>query len=133
LKGRSGPSGDLSGFLDRETVVHGEIVFKETLRVDGKVQGALRGGKNLVIGEDAQVSGEIEVAALYISGRFDGKIRATERVEIQRTARVQAELLTPVLIVEEGAWFEGSCSMDPSRATAAPQPKAIRPVPLKGA
>jgi len=38
-------------------------------------------------------------------------VRASERVEIHPRARVQAELHTPVLRIEEGAFFQGSCDM----------------------
>ena len=104
-------AGDLSGFLDRDTELTGELNFKDTLRIDGKFQGNVRTGKRLVIGETAEVNAEIDVEAVFISGRVQGKVRATERVELHPTARVDAELHTKILVVEEGAQFEGQCSM----------------------
>ena len=104
-------AGDLSGFLDRDTDLTGELNFKETLRIDGKFQGSVRTGKSLVIGETADVNAEIDVDQVFISGRVQGKVRARERVELHRTARVEAELHTKTLVVEEGAQFEGLCSM----------------------
>ena len=109
LKGEA--AGDLSGFLDRDTVLSGELNFKDTLRIDGKFQGSVRTGKSLVIGEGADVNAEIDVDAIYISGKVQGKVRARERVELHRNARVDAELHTKILVVEEGAQFEGHCSM----------------------
>lgn len=111
MKWKGEPNGDLSGFLDRETFVKGDISFKDTLRIDGKFEGAIRSGKNLIIGESADVNAEIEVDSLYVSGRLRGKAKATGRVELAPTARVQSDLATAVLVVEEGAVFEGGCSM----------------------
>lgn len=109
LKGEA--AGDLSGFLDSDTDLTGELNFKDTLRIDGKFQGSVRTGKSLVIGETADVNAEIDVDAIFISGKVQGKVRARERVELHRTARVDAELHTKILVVEEGAQFEGHCSM----------------------
>ena len=109
MKGET--TGDLSGFLDRDIDLTGELSFKETLRIDGKFQGNVRTGKCLVIGETAEVNAEIDVEQIFVSGHVQGKIRARERVELHRTARVEGEIQTKALIIEEGAQFEGQCSM----------------------
>ena len=133
MKFKSEPAGDLSGFLDRDTESEGDIAFKETLRIDGKFQGRLRGGRTLVVGEGAEVSADIEVGAVLVSGKLEGKVRATERVEFHRTARVSSEVTTPILVIEEGAWFDGSCTMESARPGLQPVAKPARPIPLKGA
>jgi cytoskeletal protein CcmA (bactofilin family) len=111
VKWKGEPSGDLSGFLDRGTVFKGEVTFEETLRIDGKFEGAIRSGKNLIIGESADVDAEIEVEALYVSGRLRGNAKISGRIELSSEARVEANLTTDILVVEEGAVFEGQCSM----------------------
>jgi cytoskeletal protein CcmA (bactofilin family) len=111
VKWKGEPSGDLSGFLDRGTVFKGEVTFEETLRIDGKFEGAIRSGKNLIIGESADVDAEIEVEALYVSGRLRGNAKISGRIELSSEARVEANLSTDILVVEEGAVFEGQCSM----------------------
>lgn len=64
-----------------------------------------------MVGEEGQVEGEVQVKDLYISGTVKGTVRATGRVEIASGARVEADVDTPVLVVEEGAHFSGGCSM----------------------
>ncbi len=132
MKLKGDAAGDLSGFLDRDTELTGELNFKETLRIDGKFQGHVRTGKSLVIGEAADVNAEIDVDRVFISGRVQGKIRARERVELHRTARVEAEIHTKALVVAEGAQFEGHCSMqtmvkqEAKETTEAPRPANIQ-------
>jgi cytoskeletal protein CcmA (bactofilin family) len=104
-------SGDLSGFLDVGTDFHGEVSFQETLRIDGKFEGAIRDGRLLIVGESADVNADIDVANISVSGRLRGNVRAKERVELHESARCQCNLDTRVLVVEEGALFEGSCTM----------------------
>ena len=48
---------------------------------------------------------------LYVSGRLRGNAKVRVRTELSHSARVQADLTTAILVVEEGAIFEGQCSM----------------------
>jgi cytoskeletal protein CcmA (bactofilin family) len=101
----------LNGFLDRGSQLLGELRFEETFRIDGKFEGKIESGAELIIGDTAEVEGEIVVGRLSVNGSVKGKIRATQRIEIHPRARVSADLVTPVLKIEEGAYFEGSCQM----------------------
>lgn len=101
----------LNGFLDQGSHFHGDLEFEETFRIDGKFEGKIRSGSELILGDTAQVTAEIEVARLSVNGALKGSVRASERVELHARARVEADLTTPVLKIEEGALFEGSCRM----------------------
>lgn len=112
MKRETGSSGVLNGFLDRGSHFKGELSFEDTLRVDGRFDGTIRSPNELVIGETAEVDATIEVGAVSISGTVRGKIRAERRIEIHAGARVFADLFSPVLKIEEGALFQGTCEMD---------------------
>jgi cytoskeletal protein CcmA (bactofilin family) len=114
VRGKITGSGDLSGFLDSGTEFHGELSFQDTLRIDGKFEGTIRDGHLLVIGESADVNAEIHVATVSVSGRLRGDVHAKERVELHASARCHCNLETRVLVVEEGAMFEGGCAMQGS-------------------
>jgi cytoskeletal protein CcmA (bactofilin family) len=101
----------LNGFLDKGSHFSGDLEFEETFRIDGKFEGKIRSGSELILGDTAEVTGEIEVGRLSVNGRLKGSVRARERVELHARARVEADLTTPVLKIEEGALFEGSCRM----------------------
>jgi cytoskeletal protein CcmA (bactofilin family) len=60
------------------------------------------------------VEGEIDVGRLSVNGVLKGTVRAKERVELHARARVEADLSTPVLKIEEGARFDGTCRMGES-------------------
>ena len=101
----------LNGFLDKGSHLQGELVFEETFRIDGKFEGKILSGSELILGDSAEVTGEIEVGRLSVNGTLKGTVRASERIELHARARVEANLTTPVLKIEEGARFEGSCRM----------------------
>lgn len=104
-------SGELEGFLDEGTSFSGEVTFHDTLRIDGKFDGAVRSGKTLIIGETAEVDAEVDVAIVSVSGLIRGSVRASERIELNPTARAECSLDCKVLVVHEGAQFDGQCAM----------------------
>lgn len=101
----------LNGFIDRGSHFTGELTFEETFRIDGRFEGKIRSGSELILGDSAEVSAEIEVGRLSVNGSLRGSVRATERIELLSRSRVHADLISPVLRVEEGAFFQGSCLM----------------------
>ncbi len=102
---------NLNGFLDKGSHFQGELAFEETFRIDGRFEGKILSGSELILGDSAEVKGEIEVGRLSVNGTLKGTVRARERIELHARARVEASLTTPILKIEEGARFEGSCRM----------------------
>jgi cytoskeletal protein CcmA (bactofilin family) len=106
-----GKTGDLNGFLDRGSSFKGELEFEDTMRIDGRFNGRIRSKNELIVGESAHIEGEIHVGRIAISGTVLGKITADQRVEIHRNGKVYSDIDTPTLIIEEGALFQGNCTM----------------------
>jgi cytoskeletal protein CcmA (bactofilin family) len=104
-------TGELNGFLDRGSSFKGELEFDDTMRIDGKFNGRITSKNELIVGESAQIEGDIHVGRIAISGTVVGKIVADQRVEIHRNGKVYSDIDTPALIIEEGAIFQGNCVM----------------------
>jgi cytoskeletal protein CcmA (bactofilin family) len=104
--------GTLSGFVGGGTVVTGEANFKAMMRVDGHLSGRVNSSSGtLIVGANGKVDANIEVAVAVIHGTINGDIIATQRLELGRAAKVNGNIQTPSLIIEQGAIFEGSCKM----------------------
>ena len=104
--------GTLSGFVGGGTVVTGEANFKAMMRVDGHLSGRVSSSSGtLIVGANGKVDANIEVAVAVIHGTINGDIIATQRLELGRAAKVNGNIQTPSLIIEQGAVFEGSCKM----------------------
>lgn len=104
--------GRLSGFVGYGTKLTGETHFQAMLRVDGHLTGTVSSDTGtLIIGSSGQVDADISVSAALINGTVNGDIIATERLELGRTARVMGNIQTPRITIEDGAIFEGGCSM----------------------
>ena len=104
--------GTLSGFVGGGTVVTGEANFKAMMRIDGHMSGRVNSSSGtLIVGANGKVDANIEVAVAIIHGTINGDIIATQRLELGRAAKVNGNIQTPSLIIEQGAVFEGSCKM----------------------
>jgi cytoskeletal protein CcmA (bactofilin family) len=104
--------GTLSGFVGGGTTVTGEANFKAMMRVDGHFSGRVNSSSGtLIVGANGKVEANIEVAVAIIHGTINGDIIATQRLELGRAAKVNGNIQTPSLIIEQGAVFEGSCKM----------------------
>lgn len=111
--------GRLSGFVGAGTVLTGETNFQAMLRVDGHLTGRVTSDNGtLIIGSGGQVDADILVSSATIGGTVNGDIVATEKVELGRTARVIGNIHTPRLMIEDGAIFEGSCTMLKAKESA---------------
>ena len=97
-------------YLDRGTKITGKLHFEGPAKIDGHVEGEIK-GKDITIGESAVVTAQITAESVVVCGKVDGEIVASKRIEIRPTAKVAGNVTTPVLVIQEGAHFEGHCAM----------------------
>jgi len=102
----------LNGFVDSGCTIRGELEFTTSFRIDGRIEGTIRSKAELVVGEGGVVEGEIDVARCLVGGEVRGTIRASEQVLLHASAKVWADVHTPALVMEDGAFLEGSVSME---------------------
>lgn len=102
---------ELSGFFDQGVSFSGELKFINSLRIDGKFEGKISSNDELIIGEKGEVNAEIEAGVVSISGAVKGTIKAKNKVELLPNAKVNANITTKHLVINEGALFNGNCAM----------------------
>ena len=100
------------GWIGRGIEVNGDISFADRLQVDGKVIGKITSDSGtLIIGEGGDLEAQIEVGVCVVHGTLRGNLIAKSQLEIRRTGRLHGDVITPVLLVEEGAVFNGAIRM----------------------
>jgi cytoskeletal protein CcmA (bactofilin family) len=122
-------SDHISTLLGIGTTVEGTLAFKDTIRLDGNVNGKiLSESGTLIIGEKAVVNATIHVGAAIIKGTVDGQVQARERIDIHAPAKITGDIQAPVISIETGVQFNGQCSMaKPDTLPSKPQPKPPTP------
>ena len=103
--------GGLSAFIDQGSEFEGKLSFKDTVRIDGLFRGEISSQNTLVVGESGQIEASIRSTVVVVSGSVVGDIEATEQVTLHKTARVEGNLSTPSVVIEEGAIFNGHLAM----------------------
>ncbi|HVF30826.1 MAG TPA: polymer-forming cytoskeletal protein [Pyrinomonadaceae bacterium] len=117
--------GRLSGFVGHGTVLTGETNFQMMLRVDGHLTGTVTSdGGTLIVGTNGQVDANVSVGVATVNGVINGDVIASDKVQLGRTARVMGNIATPRLVIEEGAVFEGGCTMIKARENLEAQTSA---------
>ena len=133
---------DIRAFLGKGVSLKGTLTFEGTVRVDGRLEGEVVTKDALIVGQDAEIKGEIRVGTLVSSGRIEGNVVATVKVNLLSPAVLQGTLETPVLTMEEGVKFDGQCTMTqrekkeavvtPLRSEPLAQPQAQQPAGTLG-
>ncbi|MGY6553282.1 MAG: bactofilin family protein [Wenzhouxiangella sp.] len=94
--------------------IDGSLKGDEDLLIQGRVKGTVELKNNSVtIGESGQVTADIYAHTIAVEGRLDGKLVASERVMIRKTAQIKGTIIAPRVTLEDGARFNGSIDMDP--------------------
>jgi len=122
----------IQGKIARRVEVSGEVRFAGVLQVEGKVTGKLISETGtLVIEQTGEVNADVEVGVCLIRGALHGNLDIRSRVEVSKTGRIQGDIKTPVLIVEEGALLKGAVLMGdesapPRKETGVEQAEPLR-------
>jgi cytoskeletal protein CcmA (bactofilin family) len=115
------------GILDSHARFNGKFVSDRDLRIDGEAQGEIECQGTLVLSPQARVRASIKAHNVVINGDYEGNVDSGGRFEIGSTGRVKGEIKTQVLVIKEGAFFEGAVLMArkaPPEGAPAPAPAA---------
>lgn len=102
---------EIKAFLGPGSKFEGKLFFDEIVRLDGTFKGEINSRDTLIIGETADIDGDVEVGTFILSGRFKGNVKASTRVELRRPAQIEGTLESPVLVIEEGVVLNGNINM----------------------
>ena len=108
--------------LGSNAVFKGELTFKDTLCIDGEFEGKLTTSDKLIVAEEGVVLADIEAGTVICRGKITGNVKASQKVEIQSTGKIVGDVLTPALIIELGAVFNGKSYMSDSMTELTPPP-----------
>jgi cytoskeletal protein CcmA (bactofilin family) len=97
--------------IGRHAEIHGCLLLKESVRIDGKVVGNIEAPRDqaisVVIGPNGEVQGDVLASRIIVAGKVAGNIHAFERVELMASALVQGDIKYASMAVEHGAKLLG--------------------------
>lgn len=95
--------------LGRSMVLHGDLMGKEDLLIEGQFEGVVNLPENCVtVGPSGEVKAEVHARHVIVQGKVTGNISAGEKIEIRKTGHVVGDLVAAAIAIEDGAFFKGS-------------------------
>ncbi|KUG26618.1 integral membrane protein ccma involved in cell shape determination [hydrocarbon metagenome] len=110
-KNNSSSSVDVS-ILSSGVKIEGKIYSEGNMRIDGKVIGDVTVNGNLTLGESSEVKGDVRAMNVTLTGNIQGSVEANEKVILEANSRLVGELTAKILVIEEGAKFDGKSNMN---------------------
>ena len=108
--------------LGKTLLFRGELTAEEDVILQGRVEGSIRHARNLIIGTEGSVLGDVYANHLTVEGLVEGDLHCSEAVIVRATAQVRGNIFAPRVGIMEGATFNGRVEMDPNAAAHAGQP-----------
>ena len=102
------------------TTIEGKISTEGSIRIDGKLIGEVRAKANAAIGSAGNVEGSVTAKNISVSGRVKGTVTASEKLILESKSVMQGDIRAARLVIDEGAMFDGRCSMNGHPTTATP-------------
>ena len=91
----------------KDMTIVGDLETEGLIRIEGRVRGTVRAGSQVLVGQGAQVEGDLHTKEAVVGGEVVGSIHASERVELQPTATVTGNIITPRIAIMEGGKVTG--------------------------
>lgn len=98
--------------LSAGTVLTGNLVTDDDIRIDGVIEGNIVSRGKIIVGNNGTVTGDIECYNLDLMGKITGNVQCTEIVILRSTANLIGDIKTQTIEIEPGAKFSGSCRMN---------------------
>ncbi|HUO50982.1 MAG TPA: polymer-forming cytoskeletal protein [Gemmatimonadaceae bacterium] len=103
------------------TVIDGDITTEGVIRIEGRVQGSVRAGRQVLVGRQGEVQGDVTTREAVVGGKVQGAITASERLEVQGTSTIIGDITTKAIAVIEGGKINGTVRISDAREAGAGQ------------
>lgn len=95
--------------IGKSVVVKGELSGSEDLYIDGEVEGTVElKDHNLTVGPNGRVKANLNAKEITIQGKVQGNVRASDRVDIRKSASLIGDIAAARINIEDGAYLKGS-------------------------
>ena len=103
--------GDVVSIIGPGMKITGDCESDGTIRVEGSIEGAVKAAKSVVVGKDGIVIGDISTQDAIVAGRVNGSVTAESRVELQSSCRIEGDIRSRRVKLDEGGQIDGSLHM----------------------
>ncbi|MBM3918580.1 MAG: polymer-forming cytoskeletal protein [Sphingomonadales bacterium] len=91
--------------------IQGDLNANGDVRIDGELMGSINSTGRVALGPKSKVTGNVICQFADVGGHVVGNVEAAESLTLRAHCRINGDIKTARLVVEEGAQFSGVCSM----------------------
>lgn len=100
--------------IGRTVTIEGTLTAQEDILLEGRFNGEVVLMENaLVVGQSGDIRADIKAKNVTIHGKANGDIKASDQVEISASGSMRGDILSPRVILHDGAKFKGRIDMEP--------------------
>ncbi len=103
------------------TEFEGSIKATGIIRIDGKLKGTVETTGDIIIGDQGEVIADVIASNITIAGKMHGNIVVKEKTTLLQKGHVEGDIETKIIVIEDGATFNGKCIMGEGRKQATTQ------------
>ncbi|MFG0328837.1 MAG: polymer-forming cytoskeletal protein [Phycisphaerales bacterium] len=96
-----------------DTVIKGEMEVENRARILGRFEGSIKAKGQVEVADKAICQANINASTIQIDGGMDGNVTASERVQLNATAKLTGDIVSAKLVVAEGASINGHVRVGP--------------------
>lgn len=112
------------------TKVQGDIETSSVLKIEGNVEGTIRGARQVLIGRQGEIKGDVHAREVVVGGKVEGTITAAERVEVQGGSTVAGDIFTKSIVILEGGRVNGTVRMEDNPTPSFSSSPKLEPKPM---
>ncbi|MEO1652837.1 MAG: polymer-forming cytoskeletal protein [Bacteroidota bacterium] len=98
--------------IGKGATLYGDIETHGNIRLDGNVVGNIRSKARVVLGEKAELKGNLMAQNAEIFGKIEGSIKVVDILTLKTSADIKGDAVCKKIVTESGANFNGNIKMD---------------------
>ena len=102
---------ELSTIIGKGSKIKGTLYVQGGVRVDGEIEGTIESDGFVTIGSSGVARADIKADECLISGKVIGNVTCKDAIELDRSARMNGDIVAKILKIHTGAVFNGNSSM----------------------
>ncbi|MEZ4455018.1 MAG: polymer-forming cytoskeletal protein [Gemmatimonadales bacterium] len=95
-----------------DLLINGDLQAEGVIRIEGRVAGNVSAGNQILLSQGGVVEGDLATREAVLAGEVRGTVVASERIEVQASAQVHGDIVTPRLLIQEGGLINGAIRME---------------------
>ena len=115
---RNNKDNKINSIIGPEVEVDGDVKVVGSILIYGKINGNVTASGTIRTAKNSHIQGNIQSQDSFISGKVDGDVKVEDKTTLEKNCVLNGNLITSIVVIEEGAKFEGICNMVGSKESS---------------